>query len=61
MNFNNSLIKQLASVATCNRIDGITIDENELASLADVIKEASRPKMEAHMIQSVDTTMPMTR
>jgi hypothetical protein len=61
ISFNMQLIKQLSTVASCNRIDGIPIDDNELASLADVIKEAARPKMEAHMVSSVDTTMPMTR
>lgn len=61
MNFNTAVIKQLSQVASCNRIDGIPIDEGELASLADVIKEASRPKVEPHMLQSIDSSMPMTR
>jgi len=36
------VIKQLAGIASCNRIDGVSIDDNELASLADVIKEAEK-------------------
>ena len=32
----------MKKVATCNRVDGAQIDENELSSLEEMIQEASR-------------------
>ncbi len=61
MNFNNTLIRQLSSIASCNRIEGIVIDESELASLADVIREASRPKTEMNVKSSLADALPITR
>ena len=51
--FNNSLIKQLSNIASCNRIDGIEIDQNELENLAEMIKESSKPSKEVNVKNSL--------
>lgn len=40
LTFNNHVISQMNKVATCNRVQGVVIDESELASLEEMIKEA---------------------
>ena len=40
LTFNNHVISQMNKVATCNRVEGVVIDESELASLEEMIKEA---------------------
>ena len=55
------MIKQLGSIATCNRIEGVSIDEGELASLADVIREANKPRPEPNVKNSLNDANPITR
>jgi hypothetical protein len=42
LKFNNGLIRQLKDIASCNRIDDVPIDENELTSMADLISETHK-------------------
>ena len=46
LTFNNAVISQMNKIATCNRVQGVEIDESELASLEDMIKEAEVPYRE---------------
>jgi len=53
---------QLSHVATCNRIEGVVIDENELTSLADMIKEASgKQNVQPSVKSSISDANPITR
>jgi hypothetical protein len=62
LNFNANVTNQLAHVATCNRIDGVVIDENELSSLADMIKEASgKQAVQPSVKSSISDANPITR
>lgn len=40
LKFDNTLQKAISKAVECKRVDGVVIDENEIASLAELIKEA---------------------
>lgn len=40
LTFNNQVVGQMSKIATCHRVQGVQIDESELASLEEMIKEA---------------------
>ena len=42
MKFDPNVFKDLSKVVECQQVDGVVIDEQELASLAEMIKEASQ-------------------
>lgn len=41
INFNNEVIGKLPEVVKCQVIDGVEIDEAELASMEEMMREAS--------------------
>ena len=41
LSFNQELISKLSEVVCCERVDGVEIDENELANLEEMLREAS--------------------
>ena len=43
----------MSNIASCNRIDGIEIDQNELENLAEMIKESSKPSKEVNVKNSL--------
>lgn len=61
LNFNTGLIRQLKDIASCNRIDDVPIDENELASMADLIKETHKaPHKPINVANSLNDALPIT-
>ena len=41
INFNQELITKLKDVVHCERVDGVEIDESELNSMEEMLREAS--------------------
>lgn len=60
LTFNHQVIGQLSKVATCQRVDGVQIDESELSSLEEMIKEASW-KEDARGRDSIQSNNPMNQ
>lgn len=44
--FNQGVVNQLKKVADCKVVDGVVIDEAELASLEEMIQEASQKEQD---------------
>jgi hypothetical protein len=64
LNFDFDLIKKLAKIASCKRVEGIPIDEGELTSMADVIREAARAQEKKDLLalkQSQESMSALTR
>jgi len=41
LKFDPNTLKELNKVVECQKVDGVVIDDQELASLAEMIREAS--------------------
>ena len=65
ISFNNDTINKMNEVVACEIVDGVVIDEAELASLEEVMREASNepqiPQMTSRTNNSVITDAPLTR